>query len=151
MSFAAPTLGPRVWVDSSVLDIDHRIKHGDESGWRGDPSMFLMYNPESKRFEVWGIDRGGNQYMAASHHACDITLLHKLVAGDPQKNDVFAQVLEQNRKIKAEQEATERDKRLEVADKIGFAVRQDIGHLFGGRRPTQSMYSRANETKGDDE
>jgi hypothetical protein len=96
---------------------------------------------------VWGIDRGGNQYMAASHHACDHTLLQKLVDGDPQKNDVFAKVLEQNRKVKADEENKQREQQLEVADKIGWAVRQDVGHLFGGRRLQHSMYSRVNESK----
>lgn len=141
MSFAAPTLGPRVWIDGSVLDIDRRIKEGDESGWRGDPSMFLMFNPQNDMFEVWGIDRGGNQYMAAAHHRCDHTLLQKLVAGDPTKNDVIGRVLADNAKLKKEQETKEREQRLEVADRLGHAIRQDVGHLFGGRKHTHSMYS----------
>jgi hypothetical protein len=118
--------GDRIWVSSSVFDIDRRIKEGDESGWRGDPSMFLMLNPATDMFEVWGIDRGGNQYMACSHHTCDHTLLQKLVAGDPTRHDVIAGVLEANEKAKRDREAADRDKALVVADKLGHAIRKDF-------------------------
>lgn len=121
-------LGPdRVWVPTSVFDIDRRIKEGDESGWRGDPSMFLMLNPRNGMFEVWGIDRGGNQYLACSHHACDHTLLRKLVAGDPQRHDVINETLKANAKAKADRDAADRDKALVVADKLGHAIRADAG------------------------
>lgn len=120
-------LGPaRVWVPTSVFDIDRRIKEGDESGWRGDPSMFLMLNPQTEMFEVWGIDRAGNQYMACSHHSCDHVLLQKLVAGDPQRHDVINEVLKANAQLERDRRAAEREQGLEAADKLGHAIRKDF-------------------------
>lgn len=140
-----PTLSPftntrRVWVTTDVLDINRRVQEGDESGWRGDPSMFLMWNPETDEFEVWGTDRAGVQYLAASHHRCDHTLIQKLIAGDPQKNDVIGRVMANNARLEKERSDAERDKRLEIADKLGFAIRSDLGHLYGGRNRKQSLY-----------
>ena len=129
----------RAWIDHDVFDIDRRIKEGDESGWRGDPSMFLMWNPANSMFEVWGHDRAGNQYLACSHHRCDHTLLTKLVAGDPVKNDVIGRVMAANDKLAADRREAERDKRLEIADRMGYAIRQDLGHLYGGRNRQHSI------------
>ena len=129
-----------MWVESSIFDIDRRIKDGDESGWRGDPSMGLFYNPQTLMFEVWGIDRGGNQYLACSHHACDHTLLAKLVAGDPTRNDVIGRVLAANEKANKDRSDAERDRRSEIADKLGFAIRKDFGHLEGGTHRQTSLY-----------
>ena len=42
-----------VEVAFDVYDIANRIQRGDESGWRGDPSASLMFNPLINRFEVW--------------------------------------------------------------------------------------------------
>jgi hypothetical protein len=140
MDRAPLVAGGRVWVDTDVFDIDRRIKEGDESGWRGDPSMYLCYDQRTGRFEVWGTDRGGRKYIAASHHACDQTLLTKLVMGDPTKNDVIGRVFAENAKLKAEQDAKVKDRQLEIADKIGFAIRTDLGHLHGGRNRKHSMY-----------
>ena len=38
-------------VSFDVYDIANRIQNGDESGWRGDPSASLMFNPTAARFE----------------------------------------------------------------------------------------------------
>ena len=131
----------RVWVDSSVGDIDYRIKHGDATlGWRGDPSMFLMLHPVTGHYEVWGTDRAGNQYMCCSHPFCDVTLIKKLVDGDPTRNDVIGRILADNEKLKKDREDAERDKRLEVADKLGWAIRQDFGQHLGGRKRIHGMY-----------
>lgn len=72
-------------VSWDVYDIATRIQKGDESGWRGDPSASLMFNPLAGRFEVWMIDVMGNPYVACSHDKCDHTLITKLIEGDWQK------------------------------------------------------------------
>lgn len=123
-----------VHMPETVLDIDHRIKFGDESGWRGDPSMGLYWNQGTQEYEVVGIDRSGQQYLAASHHTCDHTLLLKLVAGDPTKHDVPAEILARNAKRKADEEAAIREEQREIADKMHFAAKQDLGQHLGGRK-----------------
>lgn len=130
--------GGMVHLDQTVLDIDRRIKYGDESGWRGDPSMGLYWNPASMMYEVIGVDRTGQQYLAASHDRCDHTLLMKLVAGDPRKHNVAAEVLARNEKLRADADAAAKEKRLEVADKMHHAVKKDLGHHMGG---TKRLYT----------
>ncbi len=102
--------------------------------------MFLMWNPGTDMFEVWGHDRAGIQYLAASHHRCDHTLIAKLIAGDPTKNDVIGRVMSHNAALEKDRADAERDKRLEIADKLGFAIRGDLGHLSGGRNRKHSLY-----------
>lgn len=123
-----------MWVPQDLFDIDRRIKWGDESGWRGDKSMGLFYNPHMARYEVWGIDRGGNQYLAASHHELSVELVHKLRDGDPTRNDPWQKVLDHNAKLEAERKAKDAERASEVADKLAWAIRRDFGQHLGGSR-----------------
>lgn len=109
-----------------MLDLDHRIKHGDESGWRGDESMGIFINKHTGWFEVWGIDRVGNQYLAASHERLDHTLLIKLREGDPRKNDVFDRVLKSNQKLKDAQKQADDDQFAEIAGKVQHAINKEF-------------------------
>jgi len=131
--------GPRMWVDRGVFEIDRRIKEGDESGWRGDPTMDLMWNPANGMFEVWGTDLAGTRYLAASHHRADHTLLEKLVKGDPRRFDVIAGVLETNARLARERDAAERDMRLEKHEKLAWAINRDFAP-GGNRHRNHSMY-----------
>jgi hypothetical protein len=117
-----------------LLDLDRRIKDGDESGWRGDPSMGVFVNTITGHFEVWGIDRGGNGYLAASHDKLDHTLLIKLREGDPTRHDTFQRVLDHNAKVVADQKAAAHDKLTEAGDKLQWAIRKDFGQHMGGTR-----------------
>ena len=139
--------GPRMWVDASVFDIDRRIKEGDESGWRGDPTMDLMFNPANRMFEVWGTDLAGTRYLAASHHRADHTLIQKLILGDPQKFDVIAGVLETNRRIAEQREAAEREQRMEAHEKLQWAIRRDFAQHFGGKGSVHSVPARDKENR----
>jgi hypothetical protein len=79
-----------------MLKLDHRIKYGDESGWRGDISMGIFMNRELKRFEVWGLDAHQRPYLACSSKTLGLGIIHQLREGDPQKHDVFAEVMAAN-------------------------------------------------------
>jgi hypothetical protein len=92
-------------------------------------------------FEVWGIDRGGNQYLACSHHACDHTLLAKLVAGDPRRNDVVGNLIAENKRAQERRSAEEADFRRDLADRIGWAIRKDTGD---GKHRVTSMHVKGN-------
>ena len=118
------------WRDGT-LDIARRVQHGDEL-WRGDPQMQLRFNFLDQRFEVWGVDAEGNGYLAASHDRCDHTLLTKLAAGDWQRGKAAAaQVVLHERALEKERLRKDADKRGEVIDKLGWAIRRD---LHGTRR-----------------
>lgn len=127
-------------VSFDVYDIATRIQKGDESGWRGDPSASLMFNPITSRFEVWMIDATGTPYIACSHNRCDHTLIVKLIEGDWQKGKQLAEdMMKKNRAIKDAHERDEQDRRRELADKLHWALVRDIGHLEGSNRRIHSM------------
>lgn len=127
-------------VSFDVYDIATRIQKGDESGWRGDPSASLMFNPLAGRFEVWMVDVTGTPYVACSHHRCDHTLITKLIEGDWRKGKALHEdLIKKNRKIRDAHETAEKEKRLELADKLHWALIQDLGHLNGGNRRQYSM------------
>ena len=127
-------------VSWDVYDIATRIQRGDESGWRGDPSASLMFNPLANRFEVWMVDATNTPYVACSHDRCDHTLITKLIEGDWQKGKKLAEdIMKRNRKIRDAHEQEEKDKRQELADKLHWALVQDLGHLEGGNRRQYSM------------
>lgn len=130
-------------VSWDVYDIATRIQRGDESGWRGDPSASLMFNPLANRFEVWMVDALNTPYVACSHDRCDHTLITKLIEGDWQKGKQLAEdIMKRNRKIKDAHEQAEKDKRQELADKLHWALIKDLGHLEGSNRRVLSMNSK---------
>lgn len=134
-------IGDRIFVDASVFEIERRIKEGDESGWRGDPSMELTLNPANRRYEILARDLGGNIYVAASHNRCDHTLIQKLVAGDPRKHDVIQRVLDDNARLRVERAQAERDKSMAAHEKLQWALRRDFAAHMGGRTGAYSMYA----------
>lgn len=134
-----------MWLPVDIFDIDRRIKEGDESGWRGDPTMGLFLNPHTGMFEVWGIDRANNQYKACTHHELSVEIIHKLRDGDPIRNDPFQKVLDHNAKVKADAEAKDREGLAEVADKLAWGIRKDFGHLAGGTRRLHHIPSKPKE------
>lgn len=117
-----------------LMDIDRRIKNGDESGWRGDPSMCVCINTTNGMFEVWGIDRCGHQYKAASHHKLDVELVRKLRDGDPRTHDVFSEVMAANARAQQLRDDAEHDARMVIADKLAWAVRRDFAAQLGTGR-----------------
>lgn len=138
---------PMVEITSDVLDIARRIREGDEL-WRGDPTMRLTYNPDPtiRRFEVIGLDVTGAPYIAAAHDRCDQTLLIKLAEGDPRRGNVFERVMKHNEQVRKDREDAERDQRMEIADKMHWAIKQDLGQHLGGRRRLHGMYDGSKES-----
>lgn len=127
-------------VTFDVYDISTRIQKGDESGWRGDPQASLMFNPITRRFEVWMVDATGTPYIACTHERCDHTLITKLIEGDWQRGRQLAEdIMKKNRAIRDAHATEEQDKRLELADKLHWAVVRDVGHLEGSNRRIHSM------------
>lgn len=120
------TVPMSVAMVGDMYDLDDRIKNGDESGWRGDPTMCINLNTITGWWEVWGIDRAGNQYLAASHDKLDHTLLIKLREGDPRKNDVFERVLQANQKLKDDQKKADDEQFAEIAGKMQHAINKEF-------------------------
>jgi hypothetical protein len=130
-------------ITTDVYDIATRIREGDESGWRGDPSASLMHNPFTNKFEVWMVDGMNVPYIAATSDKCDHSLILKLIEGDWQKGrNLLEEIQKKNRKARQDQLDAEEDKRREIADKLHWAITKDVGHLEGGNRRHTSFYAK---------
>lgn len=126
--------------EDDLLDIDARAKYGDATiGWRGDLSMCVVLNTVTRRFEIWGIDARGEDYMAASNDTLDQQLIIKLRDGDPRLGDVMQRVLDTNAKRKAELEAKDRDARGALGEKLQWAIKRDMAAHNGGRGGVHSI------------
>lgn len=124
---------------NELQDIDRRIKYGDESGWRGDPTMGVFFNQVKKRFEVWGLDGRGNEYEAASSDTLSTNLIVKLREGDWQRHDVHQRVLDANAKLASDRQAADSEARREVGEKLQWAIRRDFATHLGGRGGVHSI------------
>lgn len=114
-------------------DIDNRVKFGDESGWRGDPTMCVCIDKLTGMFEVWGLDSHNTPYKAVTHHKLNHEIIRKLIAGDWQKHDVIDEVMAANAALEAANAAKDKDNRMVVAEKMAWAIRQDFAQHLGGR------------------
>lgn len=129
-------------VSSDVLEIGRQVREGGGL-WRGDETMSLCFNEAAGQFEVWGLDAQREPYLACVSDTCDGRLLDKLAAGDWQTLDVFALIKSAGAEARARREAAEGDRIEELADRLAFAVRRDVGHLHGGlNRGTWSVQGR---------
>lgn len=117
-----------------MLDIDNRIKFGDETGWLGDPSFYLCFAQQTGQFEVWGTDRAGRDYRVLTADELDHRIIIRLRENDPRKGaDAWQKVLDKNAKLEADNAAKDHEKFAQVADKLAWGIRQDFGHLMGGK------------------
>lgn len=115
-----------------LLDIVGRVLDGDSAvGWRGDPCMDVY----ERRHEiaVYGFDREGNRYLAAVvDRATDPdwrhTLLRKLRDGDWQDENAIRRVIAANDALDRKNEEDLTNARLELAERVAFAIRRDNGY-----------------------
>lgn len=129
-------------ISTDVFDIARRIREGDESGWRGDPTASIMFNPLTQHFEVWLIDDQNTPYIACSGPKCDHSLIVKLIEGDWQKGKrLLEEIQKKNRAARDAEDAKQREKAEEIADKMHFAILKDLGHLEGQTKRLYSMHS----------
>lgn len=130
-------------ITMDVYNICERIRNGDESGWKGDPSASVMFNPLTAKFEVWLVDGQNVPYIAASGDRCDHSLIVKLIEGDWRKGHQLLKELQtKNRAAHQAQIDSQEDMRMELADKLHWAILKDIGHLEGGTHRQTSFYAK---------
>lgn len=127
------TLAGRVSVEGDVHDIIRRLEHGDPTvGWGGDPDLRLVANIETGEFEVWARDAAGDPYIAISHPRCDASLLEKLVRSDNRRETVLDRVVKATKAREAAEASAQEDRFEEMADRLQFGLRRDLGHRHGG-------------------
>lgn len=125
--------------DRDVLGINERVRRGDPTvGWRGDQTMDVILNTAAEKVEVWGFDRAGNRYIAASesvhHPGWRHRLLERLRDGDWQRPGRFDEIQRANDRATAARQAQVDDRLDEAGEKLHWALRRDVGQHFGGLR-----------------
>lgn len=112
-----------------VNDITRSVQDGDPTvGWRGDPSMDVYR--EGSQVRVYGFDRSGERYVAATVNLVDSdwrrTLLTKLRDGDWQNEYTMVdRINDANAKLHAENQRKADDRISEIADKYVSARLRD--------------------------
>lgn len=121
-----------------VHSVADRIKHGDASiGWRGDPSMDCYYNTDTETVQVFGWDGRGDQYIAAEvipayDQGWRHTLLKKLKDGDWQDPGLVQRRMDWMAEPQRAKEAKLEEWQAEHAERMAWALRKDLGHMYGG-------------------
>lgn len=119
-----------------VHDVARAVQQGDPAtGWRGDPGMDTHLGSDG-RVGVYGFDRAGDRYLAclvdARNPGWRYELLSRLRDGDWQRADQFDRVDAHNRQIQAEKDAAFQDQKEETAERLAWALKRDLGHLYSG-------------------
>lgn len=141
-SFSFLPDGGHVVVEGECQDIVRRIRDGDPTkGWEGDPSMRVFVSPYESltdghveyHFEVWGIDRHGEPYLAVSHPTGGPELIDKLIRSDTRRRDVIADAMKAQEALDAEKRRKMGEVHEEMADKLAFALQGENAGHFGGK------------------
>lgn len=143
--------GGKVLVEGEAQDIVGRIKNGDPSkGWEGDPSMRVFvveqegYIVNGKKpgemrpgmrciFEVWGIDRHGEPYLAIESETCGPELIDKLLRADTRRRDVVEEAIKAQEQMQADIARAQQEHNEELADRMAFALQGDNAAHLGGK------------------
>lgn len=143
--------GSKVLVEGEAQDIVGRIKNGDPSkGWEGDRSMRVFVveqdgyvvngktpgdmRPASRCvFEVWGIDRTGEPYLAIESETCGPELIDKLIRADTRRRDVVEDAIKAQERAQADILQKQQEHHEEMADRMAFALQSDNAAHFGGK------------------
>ena len=125
-------------VPADVAFIGQRIMAGDATlGWRGDPSMSLMFNPhapDGRVFEVWGVDARRRPYIVARYDSVGPRILADLAASDWQNGPALLDRYYEGERKKAERKkADQRDQQGELVERMQWAINRSFRHLTGGR------------------
>lgn len=135
---------PQYMPDGSVIEIDSeivdRLHNGDSAkGWEGDPNLVLTWHRGEGRFELWRLEDDGEYRMVMrgrpGMRILDGGIIDFLVAHDTRRGyNPYADAVRHNLAREAHA-AEQRDGAIaEVADKLHWALKKDIGHHEGGSR-----------------
>lgn len=125
-----------VLPSDDVIGIAERVRQGDPvAGWRGDPTMDTYLDEEAGLALVYGFDRAGNRYIAASTPVTGAgwrhELLRKLRDGDWQRPDTVDRVMKKLEGEQAARDAVVDDALDEKAERLAWALKRDAGYMTG--------------------
>lgn len=110
-------------------------------GWQGD-ARFAVYSDGRNKFVLFRLERDG-EYRRVRDIPTDRPLSPRavgelcrwLVERDPKRGfDVLAHIEANNARVDREREQREADERAQVADKLAWALKRDLGGHLGGSR-----------------
>ena len=137
---------PRYLPDGSVLweheapTIAQRIRDGDPTyGWLGDERLTLVHNavwvdPDTGkregRWEVWRDHEDGTRSVVMWRRGRRLpgpALLRALAEHDTRTRDVLSEIDAHNEAVDRDRERVAREQRLDLADKLHWALCKDLG------------------------
>jgi len=119
-----------------VHNVAEAVQRGDSAtGWRGDPGMDTHMGVDGT-VAVYAFDRDGNRYRAAVVDARNpgwrYELLTRLRDGDWQRGDQFDRLDALNRARDLETSKALQEKKDEMAERLAWGIKRDLGHLYSG-------------------
>jgi hypothetical protein len=125
--------GRRLWMDTPMRDLIHRIRFGDPvKGWAGDSRLDLYWNGAEQRFELWRLE-DDEQYRLVCRSGIGIPLdervIDALIAmdGRRRRQTLDAEVIAHNEHLDAVKEAA-RDEWVaeEAAPRLRHAFMKEL-------------------------
>jgi hypothetical protein len=132
--------GGMIEIDSGLIDALHNGY--PPLGWEGDRNLFLAWNRQTQRMELWRhSDRGdGKAHLIMRSkpgvRVADMNIILFLVQHDTRRGyDPVKEYKEHNRKREADLMSAQRDKMGEAAERLYHGFQKDLGqHLTGSTR-----------------
>lgn len=140
--------GGSLWIDADFIQ---RLHYGDATiGWNGDMSLGVYHEGDRLVIARWCEDGEPRVIMRSKpgHKTLDTSALAFLAAHDSQRRggyDVKADVDATRARIDADKQRATDAKFEEVADKLHFALRKDIGAHEGGLSKRQFTFAPRNK------
>lgn len=128
--------GGMVEIDSDLIDALHNGYA--PLGWEGDPLLFLAWNRQTQRMELWRHNLHGDGQAGLimrskpGQRTADMNIIRFLVDHDTRRHNVVEDMFKHNEQVRQDQLATTRDKMGEAADRLYHGFQKDIGHHLTG-------------------
>lgn len=133
---------PHMQPDGGMVEVDtdviKALKEGYAPlGWEGDPSLFMAWNRQTQRMELWrNCEDGICRLIIRSRpgqRLVDMKLIQFLVQHDPRRGyDPVQDVQLQNAKRRKELADAQRDKMGEAAERLYHGFQKDVGATVTG-------------------
>lgn len=124
-------------MDSDLIDALHNGY--SPLGWEGDPLLFLAWNRESQRIELWrhNLNRDGQPGLVMRSRpgvkVADMNIIRFLVEHDGRRGyDPAAEIKKHNDARRKELLDAQRDKMGEAAERLYHGFQKDLGHHLTG-------------------
>lgn len=121
--------GARHQVQADVFDVGRRLMEGDPTcGWEGDPTMCLVVNQATGKFEVYAEDIHGVAYRAGSWPFCDNRIIVAMAQGHwKHAKKQFEAMIAENEAVDREKDYQGEQLAGEMAQHLAWAGAKDLG------------------------